>query len=164
MDSALAGYIARTRFQEPPYTTSRELVAALRAAAPEYNAVLDDMFERIVLFDNRITAVTSEAQSDGSYRVRLTVESHKYIASQQGAEAETPVNDWIDIGVFAEKEPGGADPGKPLLVAKHHLTQASTVIELVVPALPVRAGIDPYNKLIDRNPDNNTMAVTNGRG
>jgi hypothetical protein len=26
---------------------------------------------------------------------------------------------------------------------------------------PTRAGIDPYNKLIDRNGDDNTMDVTN---
>ena len=34
LDSALARYIARVRFQEPPYTTSRELLDAIRPIAP----------------------------------------------------------------------------------------------------------------------------------
>jgi len=30
---------------------------------------------------------------------------------------------------------------------------------VVVEKMPVRAGIDPYNKLIDRRPKDNTVAV-----
>ena len=31
--------------------------------------------------------------------------------------------------------------------------------EFVVPERPVKAGIDPYNKLIDRTPEDNVRAV-----
>ena len=33
--------------------------------------------------------------------------------------------------------------------------------EFIVKEQPTRAGIDPYNKLIDRNGDDNTMDITN---
>jgi hypothetical protein len=112
-----------------------------------------------VLYDNRATAATSSRQADGSYAVRLTVESRRFIASGDGAEREAPVDEWIDIGVFGAKEAGGPDPGRPLLVEKRHITQPSMVFDLVVPVEPVRAGIDPFNKLIDRNPDNNVTGV-----
>ena len=38
--------------------------------------------------------------------------------------------------------------------------EADTVIEVVVDEEPRRAGIDPFNKLVDRNPENNTTDVT----
>ena len=35
---------------------------------------------------------------------------------------------------------------------------------MVVDAEPRKAGIDPFNKLIDRNPENNIVAVSAGGG
>jgi hypothetical protein len=87
------------------------------------------------------------------------VESHKYHAAGDGSESEVPVDDWIDVGVFAAATPGSRDLGKPLFLEKRRIQQASTVIEVIVDEEPARAGLDPYNKLIDRNPDNNTRAV-----
>ena len=34
---------------------------------------------------------------------------------------------------------------------------------LMVDAVPERAGIDPWNKLIDRSPDDNTVKVERGQ-
>lgn len=42
---------------------------------------------------------------------------------------------------------------------KRHVTGTSNVFEVVVDEQPRRAGIDPYDKLIDRDPANNTTAV-----
>lgn len=160
LNRALAGYIERVKFQEPPFTTSRELVDAIRAEAPEHEALLTDLFEHITLYDNRTVSATAEPAENGGWTVRLIIETHKFHASGQGAETEVPIDDWIDIGVFAAREPGGPDPGRPLRLEKHRITGTSTTITLDVPERPVRAGIDPYNKLIDRNPDNNTSPVT----
>jgi len=162
LNGALAGYVSRVRFQEPPYTTSRELVDAVRAAAPEHGALLDDLFERIVLFDHRTVQATAEPLPDGRYRVRLTTESHKYHAAGDGTETEAPIDDWIDVGVFAAPEPGRTIFGRPLFLEKRRFQQAGSVFEVIVDAEPARAGVDPYNKLIDRNPDNNTASVTVG--
>ncbi len=40
------------------------------------------------------------------------------------------------------------------------MTGADTVIEVVVDEAPLKAGIDPFNKLVDRNPENNTVDVS----
>jgi hypothetical protein len=160
LNQALAGYVARVKFQEPPWTTSRELLNAIRAAAPEHDGLLTDLFERIVLYDNRATGARVTRTGDGRWTVRLDVESHKYEASGQGEETEVPVDNWIDIGVFAAPGENGADPGRPLFMEKRRITEPTTSIEIVVDEEPARAGIDPYNKLIDRNPDNNTVAIT----
>ncbi|MDQ6830591.1 MAG: hypothetical protein M3081_17160 [Gemmatimonadota bacterium] len=68
------------------------------------------------------------------------------------------MSDYIDIGVFGAKEKGN-ELGKPLYLAKYHITQAHSVIELIVDRVPERAGIDPYNKLIDREPKDNVKSV-----
>jgi len=38
------------------------------------------------------------------------------------------------------------------------------VFDLVVPKEPKKAGIDPYNKLIDRTPEDNVIPVGKGTG
>ncbi len=47
----------------------------------------------------------------------------------------------------------------PLYLRKHKLAPGQHTIEVVVNAKPVRSGIDPYNKLIDRIPDDNLIKV-----
>ena len=64
-----------------------------------------------------------------------------------------PLNDYIDIGVFTGKK----DEEKPLYLKKERLTQATQTFEIIVDQMPTRAGIDPYNKLIDRIPDDNII-------
>ena len=59
--------------------------------------------------------------------------------------------------MFAE----GSD-GKDSLIylQKHKITQEENSFTLTVGAEPVKAGIDPINKLIDRNPKDNMKSVT----
>ena len=103
-------------------------------------------------------------RDDGKYAVALTVEAKKLRADGQGVETEVPLDDWIEIGVFGEAEAGGAGrdggaEGSVLHLEKRRLTEPRSTFELVVDAEPSEAGIDPYNKLIDRNSDDNRTKV-----
>jgi hypothetical protein len=42
---------------------------------------------------------------------------------------------------------------------KHKITGQETKFEILVDSEPVKAGIDPINKLIDRNPKDNIKEV-----
>jgi ABC-2 type transport system permease protein len=44
-------------------------------------------------------------------------------------------------------------------VKKVKITQPVTVLDFVVSKEPKKAGIDPYNKLIDRTPEDNVTEV-----
>jgi hypothetical protein len=66
------------------------------------------------------------------------------------------MNDFIDIGVFSGKK--GHE--KQLYLKKEKLTGDKQTFEIVVDELPTLAGIDPYNKLIDRVADDNEIEVT----
>lgn len=160
LNAALARFIKQVAFQQPPYTTSKELVAILREATPpEYQYLIEDMFETITLYDNRVVSAEATPRADGKYDVRLVVAARKLRADELGEETEVPLADYIDIGVFAAPGPGDLEFGKPLLLERRKLTAAETTIEVVVDAKPARAGIDPYNKLIDRSPRDNTAGL-----
>ena len=89
---------------------------------------------------------------DGKYEVHLVVEAKKFHADGRGQEHAIAVNDWIDIGVMD-------DSGKYLYLEKHKIDQEKSDLTITVDKLPAQAGIDPVDKLIDRNPDDNVIAV-----
>ena len=161
LNAALRRYVEAVRFQEPPYTYSREFLSFVREAVPpELEYVIEDLFETITLYENRLVDATYEPAPGGGYLVRLEVEAKKYRADGQGVETEIPVDDWIDLAVFGDREPGASPEGKLLALEKRRIDAGEAVFELVVDEEPRRAGIDPFTKLIDRNPDDN-MANAN---
>ncbi len=142
---------------EQPYPDTRMLVEALRAQTPpELQYLIDDGFNRIVLYDNKTLSATSRKMPGGTYEVTLNVQARKLQADGNGAESPMPLADYIDIGVFSGKK----DEEKPLYMKREKLTQEHHTFTIVVKEEPTRAGIDPYNKLIDRISDDNMIDVT----
>jgi hypothetical protein len=140
-----------------PYPDTRMLVDAIRAQTPpEYQYLVDDGFNRIVLYDNKAVTATSQKTSDGKYKVTLDVQARKMQADGNGAETPMPLADYIEIGVFSGKK----DEEKPLYLKKEKFTEEHKTFEIIVDQQPTLAGIDPYNKLIDRNADDNMIPVT----
>ena len=163
VDLALHNFLMQYRYanatdsQSGPYPDTRQFVAALRAQTPaELQYYIDDAFENIVLYDNKALTATVEPTADHKFKVVLTVQAKKLKADGSGVETPMALNDLIEIGVFNGKK----DEEKPLYLKKVRMTQASQTFEIVVDKEPTRAGIDPYNKLIDRDAEDNWMDVT----
>jgi hypothetical protein len=153
VNRALHDYLQAVAFQEPPYTNSVELIDRLRKIVPPaYSYIVHDMFETITLYENRALSATYRRTSDGKFEVKLKVAAKKIRAGELGEEKEVPLADWIDIGVL-DKD------GKPLYMVKHKIERNETEFTIPVDRLPVKAGIDPWNKLVDRKPDDNVIAV-----
>ena len=89
----------------------------------------------------------------------LAIEARKLRADSLGNEAEVPMDDWVDIGVFAANPRNRQELGEELYLRKHRLEAGQDTVTVDVPRAPARAGIDPYNKLIDRNREDNPTAV-----
>jgi len=141
---------------DQPYPDTRMLVDAIVAQTPEeYRYLVDDGFNRIVLYDNKALSATWQKTPDGKYKVTLNVQAKKVQADGNGVESPMPMADYIDIGVFA----GSKDDEKPLYMKREKLTQERQTFTIVVDQQPTRAGIDPYNKLIDRIVDDNVINV-----
>ena len=151
------GYANATSTRSEPYPDTRQFVAALREQTPpDMQYLITDMFESIVLYDNKTVTATVTPTADKKYKVLLTVQSKKFKADGSGNETAMPLNDYVDIGVFTGKK----DHEQPLSLKKEKITQEKQTFEIVVDQMPTRAGIDPYNKLIDRIPDDNMIDVT----
>jgi ABC-2 type transport system permease protein len=143
--------------ENQPYPDTRLLVAALREQTPpELQYLIDDGFDRIVLYDNKAVSATSKKTADGKYLVTLNVEARKVQADANGLETPLPLDDFIDIGVFTGKK--GAE--KPLYMQRQRIKLEHQTFTMVVDQPPTRAGIDPYNKLIDRISEDNMTDVT----
>jgi ABC-2 type transport system permease protein len=160
VNRALAKYLAMYKFQQPPYTNSLEFLEVLRGETPaSRQSLLDDLFQNITLFENRMETVTCSKRTDGKYVVSLRARAKKLQSSGKGTETEIPINDWIDIGIFSKEKIRGKTEQKVLYLKKHPITSNNVSMEIVVDARPTHAGIDPFNKLVDRNSDDNQIEV-----
>jgi aminopeptidase N len=157
LNQALARFVRDKRFQQPPYTNSREFLDYIREVVPpDLDHLIEDMFGTITLYANKVENASYTALGDGTYRVTLQVEAKKLRADGLGEETEIEIDDWIDIGVFGEDD-------ETLFMEKRRITQSSTSIDVVVTKRPLQAGIDPYNKLIDRKADDNVKDVAESK-
>lgn len=120
---------------------------------PELQYVVDDMFEKIVVYDNRAVSATMKPLPGGRFEVTMKVLAKKRVADELGKESDVPIADYIDVGVVDDK-------GDAILVERKKITQEESTFTMTVDKQPVKAGIDPLNKLIDRRPSDNTITVT----
>jgi len=153
VNQALAAFTKRYQFQGPPYPVSTDLISYLKQVTPpEYRYLYDDLWENITLYDNRTSSATYIQLPDGKYKVHLVIEGRKVRSDGKGQEHEIPVHDWIDVGVRDSS-------GKFLYLQKQKIDQKHVEVDVTVNGVPARAGIDPLDKLIDRNPEDNVVSV-----
>lgn len=163
LNAALAKYIKKVAFQEPPYTNSIEFISYLKAATPDsLKYIINDMFETITLYENKTTKCSYTKTKDGKYLVKFSIESKKMKADSIGKMKDVAVNDWMDIGVFGSKLVKDKKTETELYLQKRKINKNKMEFEIIVDQEPVKVGIDPYNKLIDRTPDNNTKSLKGG--
>jgi len=62
------------------------------------------------------------------------------------------MDELVDIGVYDAK-------GEALYLKKQRVKTGESTYTLEVDAKPAKAGIDPVVKLVDRRPEDNTIAV-----
>ncbi|SOD94928.1 M1 family aminopeptidase [Spirosoma fluviale] len=164
VNKAMNDYMKAARFrQKAPFTTSLEWYSFLKAATPDsLKPWLTDNFEKLTLYDNRITKAEAKSIGKGLYRVTLHVRTATEYYDKAGKEISKGKGPVItDIAVLTDdgKNKDGLTTKVPLLLQKRSLTPGEHVIEVTVKGKPVKAGIDPYNKLIDRVSDDNLVKV-----
>lgn len=134
--------------------TTLDLYRELQAVTPDsLQSLLHDLFEvdTYWTFDTKqATAVQTEA---GAWQVTFDVEARKVVADSAGRETELPMNEWVEIGIFAAAGPGEV-LDRPLYVQKHRIRSGRQTITVLVADRPARGGIDPYNLLDWEEGDN----------
>ncbi len=161
VNRALAKLLAEFAFKPAPYANTRDFLRILRAeAGPVHEGLIADLFERIALMDVKATSATSVRRPDGKYDVTLQIDARKLYADGKGQETEAPLDEPFDIGVFAA-EPGSKEltAESVLFFERRPVKTGSRTVTVVVDKEPKFAGVDPYNKRIDRNSEDNVTAV-----
>jgi hypothetical protein len=155
---ALRSYLAKFGMKTTPLPTSRDLVNELRAVAgPEYDSLITDLFEKIMLYDVHMTAVSVKPVG-GEYEVTMDIAARQFEADAKGKETEVPLDTWFDVAVFPQS-------GQPLMAQtplykthpKLHTGRQRIVVR--VPQKPGAVGVDPYHLMIDRTPDDHVQKV-----
>src|SRR5688572_18303171 len=154
VNGALRRFLEKYRGSGPPYATSLDLYAELRAVTPpSLHSLLTDLFETITLWELKTQRAATRRLPDGKYEVTLDVTAQKMRADGIGVETPTPMNDLIEVGVFT------AGKDDPIYLTRHRIRSGKQTIRIVVPHEPSRAGVDPYRKLIERERGNNVVEV-----
>jgi aminopeptidase N len=161
VNGALSALLRQYAFKPAPYPNTLDFLRILRGlAGPTHDALITDLFEKITLLDARAISATAARRPDGKYDIVLEVEAHKRYADGKGVETEAALDEPFDLGVFA------TEPGKPgftadsvLAMERKPIHTGKQTVTFVVDKLPSHAGIDPYNKRIDRNSDDNLTTV-----
>ena len=85
---------------------------------------------------------------------RKKIESKKIRADSIGNEKSVPLNEWVDIGFFTDKNE------KELIGQKRiKIAQNKTNISFQLDSLPLKAAIDPRHLLIDKVYSDNIKTV-----
>ncbi len=162
VNRALARFVAKYRFAGPPYLRSIDLVAELRreARTPAHQQLVTDLFERITLYDLKVTDAATRKVADG-WETRLTIAAGKYVADGKGVERAVPLSEPIEIGLFTQRPGlGSFASGNVMMQDKRLIRTGQNTLILRTKSKPLFAGVDPYNFRIDRVSDDNVMAVT----
>lgn len=154
VNSAIRETLEKYGKRAAPYPTALDFLKVLKGKVPQQQvSLINDMLEKIVLFENRPLTAVAQLNKDGTYAVDLTISSKKIESSPEGKEIEKDFSQEIDIGVIGQDL-------KYLYLKKHRIENGENKISVVVKDKPAKAGVDPLNILIDRNSKDNMVPVS----
>ena len=159
----LSALLDRYKFKGPPYAISTDLVDGFKSLArtDAERQLVTDLLEKITLYDFKASIASVRKLPDGRFETEISIDAAKYYADGLGKESKANLDDEIDIGLFTAKPGLGAFDSKDVLYKKRHrITSGAQKIRIVTSKRPAFAGVDPYNKYIDRNSDDNIVEVT----
>jgi len=133
-----------------------DLLHAIEGVTPlENRALVNEWTRDIILYDLTLTSASSRRLRDGRFEVTMQMNVHK----SRGDERELPVNESIELGIFAT-DPDDAVANDILHLAAHPLHNGANAITVIVDRQPSYAAIDPYITRIDRNRFDNVKSIT----
>ncbi|WP_299680379.1 M1 family aminopeptidase [uncultured Dokdonia sp.] len=174
-------FAEKYQFKGNPYPVATEFVDDIRKVTPDsLQYLITDMFETITLYDNKVDDATYTALPNGKYAVNVKAVVSKYRSYEKGkkdyksaqgdsltytpegkedAIVSMPLADYIEIGVFGEKDKESGNENV-LFLKKLKVNEIHNSFDIIVDEKPVEAGIDPFSKLIDRRARDNRKKVS----
>jgi hypothetical protein len=140
--------------KESSLATTLDMYRELQAVTPDsLKPLLHDLFEVNAFWTFDTKKATAVQTEPGTWQVTFDVDARKLVVDSAGKETELPMNEWVELGIFADARPGES-LGQPLYVRKHRIRSGRQTITVTVSGKPARGGIDPYNLLDWEEGDN----------
>ena len=134
--------------------TTLDMYRELQAVTPDsLKPLLADLFEKNTFWKFDTKQATARQTANGSWEVTFEVNAHKVVTDSTGTESDAQFTEPLEIGVFADAQPGQI-LGKPLYLRKQGIRVGLQTITVTVPEKPARGGIDPYSLLDWEEGDN----------
>jgi hypothetical protein len=158
VNRGLRRYLERFGQKPAPFPMSLDLVNAVRAeAGPEYQALITDLFEKIMLYDLQMKAVEVTPVGD-QYDVTMDISTRQLEADGVGRETEVPLDTWFQVVVFPDSKQE-LIAQTPLYQAFHRLHTGTQRLTVRVPRKPGAAAVDPFHLMYDKTPKDNVREV-----
>lgn len=146
---ALRRLLEKHKSGTAPLPVTLDLYRELEAVTPEsHRNLLHDLFAANTFWEFAAEEAAAQPTASGDWQVTLKLRARKVTVDETGIETEVPMNDWVEIGVFADAE-NESKQGAPLYRQMHRLGGGQQTITVTVPEKPALAGIDPSQLLID---------------
>lgn len=162
VNAMLAGLLDQYRFKSQPYASSSDLVEGFYSLArnEEERNLVRDLLQRITVYDLAAEDAVVTERDDGRFETTITIAATKFYADGEGVETEAPLADEIEIGLFTER-PGSASFASEnvIMLERKPIASGEQEITIVTDTRPAYVGVDPYNKYVDRNSDDNLVAA-----
>ncbi|WP_025741959.1 ABC transporter permease/M1 family aminopeptidase [Aquimarina pacifica] len=164
INSALKSFLYEYKnFEKGVYPTSENLYDVIYRVAPDsLKYAVEDGFKKIVLYENRVLSGKTKALKNGTFETTFTVDSKKIYYDDTGKEERTDnKSNYIEIGLFGEDIVDDQEvPLKnPYYLQRKWLKPGENTFTIITDKKPLKAGVDPYNKLIDRNSNDNLKPI-----
>jgi len=155
VNAALRSFLEEYRYAEPPYPNSHDFLRHLEPRVPDsLQYLINDWFKEITLYDLRLEEARMTELDNGKYEIEMDVMARKMYADTLGNETQVPLQEWIDIGVYAD------DDEEELMAWKRvKFDDENSTVSMIVDSLPAKAAIDPRRILIERITDDNVKKV-----
>ena len=159
-NNALGRFIEKFRYQSNPYPNIGEFIKTIREEAPDdLQYLITDTFEKITLYENKAKEAFAVKNEDSTFTVTLEVEAKKVYSDSIGNQTIAQLNDWLEIGILGEILKDGDIEEIPIYLEKVLITDSLTTFTIDVDQKPIKAGIDPMHKFIDRDTQDNLVRV-----
>jgi hypothetical protein len=162
MNRAISNFLEATKFQERPYTNTIEFLSYLEQETPDsLQYLIDDWYRKITIYDNKITnfKLTKPTENESQYTIDFDVEVAKMYDDGKGEYTKVDMNDWVDVAVLGKKYINGKEKEYPFYIEKVRIADGKQHFSIKTDKKPEKVGVDPYYKLIDKNPFDNIVNV-----
>lgn len=151
LNTILRAFLKKYKFQEAPYPTSLDFVSHMKGATPDsLQYLIEDMFEKVVFYDNELTSVEIIDAGKGQYTAELSFSISK--EELTGKESiSPPLADFVQIGFFDKDD-------KLIYLHTEKVIKTENKLTLSLNQKPAKVVLDPNLTLMDKNIDDQEVS------